>query len=70
MQEAGGLPAPLPQPSSASCQSVSRECARGRPAAATLQPGKCLYTTIRELVENGLDSAESISQLPDLCITV
>ncbi|GAB4814846.1 hypothetical protein N2152v2_001892 [Parachlorella kessleri] len=33
-------------------------------------PGKCLYTTIRELVENGLDSAESISQLPDLTVTV
>lgn len=28
------------------------------------QPGKCLYTTIRELVENALDSAESISELP------
>nr|GMD14822.1 DNA topoisomerase 6 subunit B isoform X1 [Ipomoea batatas] len=29
-----------------------------------LQPGKCLYTTVRELVENALDSAESISELP------
>lgn len=27
-------------------------------------PGKCLYTTVRELVENALDSAESISELP------
>ncbi|KAK4254876.1 hypothetical protein QN277_007953 [Acacia crassicarpa] len=27
-------------------------------------PGKCLYTTVRELVENSLDSAESISELP------
>ncbi|KAK6164231.1 hypothetical protein DH2020_001095 [Rehmannia glutinosa] len=26
--------------------------------------GKCLYTTVRELVENALDSAESISELP------
>ncbi|KAG7673745.1 hypothetical protein Ndes2437B_g01910 [Nannochloris sp. 'desiccata'] len=33
-------------------------------------PGKCLYTTIRELVENSLDSAESISQLPEIEITV
>eukprot|EP00889_Picochlorum_renovo_P003283 jgi/Picre1/30313/NNA_005677.t1 len=33
-------------------------------------PGKCLYTTIRELVENSLDSAESISVLPDIEITV
>lgn len=34
------------------------------------QPGKCLYTTIRELVENALDAAESISQLPDIGISV
>ncbi|KAK9809996.1 hypothetical protein WJX72_003097 [[Myrmecia] bisecta] len=33
-------------------------------------PGKCLYTTIRELVENSLDAAESISALPDIDITV
>lgn len=39
-------------------------------AACPLQPGKCLYTTIRELVENALDAAESISQLPDIDITV
>ncbi|QHO00629.1 Putative MO25-like protein [Arachis hypogaea] len=28
------------------------------------KPGKSLYTTVRELVENSLDSAESISELP------
>ena len=39
-------------------------------AAACLQPGKCLYTTIRELVENALDAAESISQLPNIEITM
>lgn len=33
-------------------------------------PGKCLYTTIRELVENALDSAESISTLPLVEITI
>lgn len=33
-------------------------------------PGKCLYTTVRELVENSLDSAESINQLPNIEITV
>ena len=33
-------------------------------------PGKCLYTTVRELVENSLDSAESINQLPDIGIIV
>ena len=35
-----------------------------------LQPGKCLYTSIRELVENSLDAAESIGQLPDIAITL
>jgi hypothetical protein len=43
-------------------------CLLGLPVPA--QPGKCLYTTIRELVENALDAAESISQLPDIDITV
>ncbi|KAH9618145.1 hypothetical protein KSS87_008498 [Heliosperma pusillum] len=33
-------------------------------------PGKSLYTTVRELVENSLDSAESISNLPLLEITI
>uniref|UniRef100_A0A1D2A4G6 DNA topoisomerase 6 subunit B n=1 Tax=Auxenochlorella protothecoides TaxID=3075 RepID=A0A1D2A4G6_AUXPR len=33
-------------------------------------PGKCLYTTIRELVENALDAAESIHVLPDIDITI
>lgn len=34
------------------------------------QPGKALYTTIRELVENSLDAAESISNLPDITLVV
>ncbi|XP_010257406.1 PREDICTED: DNA topoisomerase 6 subunit B isoform X3 [Nelumbo nucifera] len=33
-------------------------------------PGKCLYTTVRELVENSLDSAESISELPVIEVTI
>ncbi|XP_030458646.1 DNA topoisomerase 6 subunit B [Syzygium oleosum] len=33
-------------------------------------PGKSLYTTVRELVENSLDSAESISELPAVEITI
>ena len=33
-------------------------------------PGKSLYTTIRELVENSLDACESISVLPDIEITI
>jgi hypothetical protein len=34
------------------------------------QPGKCLYTSMRELVENSLDAAESINELPDIDITM
>lgn len=33
-------------------------------------PGKSLYTTIRELVENGLDAAEAIGILPEIEIVV
>ncbi|KAJ0412156.1 hypothetical protein ATCC90586_005769 [Pythium insidiosum] len=33
-------------------------------------PGKCLYTTIRELVENALDAAEAIETLPDISVTL
>lgn len=34
------------------------------------QPGKCLYTTIRELVENALDAAEGSAILPDVSICI
>jgi len=33
-------------------------------------PGKSLYTTIRELVENSLDAAESAGQLPEIELTI
>lgn len=33
-------------------------------------PGKSLYTTIRELVENGLDAAEAVDTLPDIEVVV
>ncbi|EIE26704.1 hypothetical protein COCSUDRAFT_11853 [Coccomyxa subellipsoidea C-169] len=33
-------------------------------------PGKCLYTTVRELVENSLDAAESSGNLPDVEVTI
>ena len=65
------LPLPLLHPHS---ESPARAACRTRPCPAPQytppQPGKCLYTTIRELVENALDAAESISQLPDIDITV
>ena len=35
-----------------------------------MQPGKCLFTTVRELVENSLDAAESIGTLPDIEISM
>lgn len=38
--------------------------------AVLLQPGKCLYTTVRELVENSLDAAESGSHLPHIDVTM
>ncbi|PSC70486.1 DNA topoisomerase 6 subunit B isoform B [Micractinium conductrix] len=44
--------------------------ADNRTIAGFDNPGKCLYTTIRELVENALDAAESISTLPEIDITV
>lgn len=37
---------------------------------SVFQPGKSLYTTVRELVENALDSAESISELPEVEVTM
>mmetsp|Transcript_25575 Transcript_25575/g.65865 ORF Transcript_25575/g.65865 Transcript_25575/m.65865 type:complete len:665 (+) Transcript_25575:305-2299(+) len=33
-------------------------------------PGKSLYTTMRELVENSLDAAESAMTLPDIDVTI
>ena len=35
-----------------------------------MQPGKSLYTTVRELLENSLDSVEDIGELPDITITM
>ena len=33
-------------------------------------PGKSLYTTIRELVENSLDACESVDVLPDISVDI
>nr|KAJ0208011.1 hypothetical protein LSAT_V11C500242540 [Lactuca sativa] len=35
-----------------------------------IKPGKSLYSTVRELVENALNSAESIGELPLVEITM
>eukprot|EP01047_Picozoa_sp_COSAG01_P009839 COSAG01_NODE_410_length_17384_cov_20.323691_6_plen_273_part_00 len=33
-------------------------------------PGKSLYTTVRELVENGLDACESMGNLPEISVRI
>jgi DNA topoisomerase VI subunit B len=33
-------------------------------------PGKSLYTTVRELIENGLDAAEAVPVTPSLNVTI
>lgn len=50
------------------------------PAAAThshfpagssdIKPGKSLYTTVREFVENGLDAAEDARVLPEIVVRI
>jgi DNA topoisomerase VI subunit B len=35
-----------------------------------VQPGKSLFTTIRELVENSLDAAESIHAFPEVFVKI
>ncbi|CAG9461021.1 unnamed protein product [Pedinophyceae sp. YPF-701] len=44
--------------------------AENRNIAGFDNPGKSLYTSVRELVENSLDAAESISTLPDIQVTI
>lgn len=36
--------------------------------ALSPQPAKSLYTTVRELIENSLDAAESIRRLPEIAV--
>lgn len=47
-----------------------RRFGRANPFFLPPQPGKCLYTSMRELVENSLDAAEAAGTLPDVDITV
>ena len=44
--------------------------ANNREIAGFENTGKCLYTTVRELVENALDSAESIGALPEVHLSI
>ena len=51
-------------------QSAAEFFAEHQQIAGFDNAGKSLYTTIREFVENSLDAAESISELPDVAVTV
>jgi hypothetical protein len=44
--------------------------AENRQIAGFDNPGKCLFTTLREFVENGLDAAEAIDALPEIHIRI
>ncbi|GAB2218350.1 hypothetical protein Droror1_Dr00001570 [Drosera rotundifolia] len=59
-----------PEASSLKQKSPAEFFAENKNIAGFDNPGKCLYTTVRELVENSLDSAESISELPVVEVTI
>uniref|UniRef100_A0A0D9XBZ6 DNA topoisomerase VI subunit B transducer domain-containing protein n=1 Tax=Leersia perrieri TaxID=77586 RepID=A0A0D9XBZ6_9ORYZ len=63
-------PAPAKESSLLKQKSPAEFFAENKNIAGFDNPGKSLYTTMRELVENALDSAESISELPDIEITI
>ena len=53
-----------------SCHYQSVHWGNTSACSACAQPGKCLYTTVRELVENSLDAAEDAGSLPEIDITM
>ncbi|KAL9272640.1 DNA topoisomerase 6 subunit B-like protein [Drosera capensis] len=59
-----------PEASSLKQKSPAEFFAENKNIAGFDNQGKCLYTTVRELVENSLDSAESISELPVVEVTI
>ncbi|XP_062017838.1 DNA topoisomerase 6 subunit B isoform X1 [Rosa rugosa] len=63
-------PAKKPKDSVLEQKSPAEFFAENKNIAGFDNPGKCLYTTVRELVENSLDSTESISELPLIEITI
>lgn len=62
--------AATPKESKLKFKSPAEFFAENKNIAGFDNPGKSLYTTIRELVENGLDAAEAISTLPDITVHV
>uniref|UniRef100_A0A7S3QTQ5 DNA topoisomerase 6 subunit B n=1 Tax=Dunaliella tertiolecta TaxID=3047 RepID=A0A7S3QTQ5_DUNTE len=59
-----------PKPSDLVQKSPAEFFAENKNIAGFDNPGKCLYTTVRELVENALDSSESVGVLPVIDITI
>ncbi|KAL4569864.1 hypothetical protein LXL04_025508 [Taraxacum kok-saghyz] len=51
-------------------ESLAEFFAENKNNAGFENPGKALYTTVRELAENGLDSAESIGEFPVIQVTI
>lgn len=51
-------------------RSASEFFAENQNIAGFDNPGKSLFTTIREFVENALDAAEAVRVLPDIAVTV
>lgn len=62
--------APSKAPTTLKFKSPAEFFAENKNIAGFDNPGKSLYTTIRELVENGLDAAEAVGTLPDIEVTV
>lgn len=60
----------LPAPATLKFKSPAEFFAENKNIAGFDNPGKSLYTTIRELVENALDAAESIHNLPDVSLHI
>ena len=59
-----------PKAASAQQKSPAEFFAEQKTIAGFDNPGKSLFTTMRELVENGLDSAESMEVLPDIDVVI
>jgi hypothetical protein len=53
-----------------SAAAALHSCPDALPPRRGAQDGKCLYTTVREFVENSLDAAEAIGVLPEVSITM
>ena len=62
--------APAKRQSKSTQKSPAEFFAENKIIAGFDTPGKSLYTTVRELVENSLDAAERVGVLPDVDVTI